>query len=127
MKNSITVFDKLDAPSTAGTSLVSKLEYGIMYNDLVDLLGSASFEGSSDGKVNFEWVVEFESENGTQLFTVYDWKTESPEWSMLNTGGMEEAKSNFGSRWHVGGKEYAGDFVEYLETEIKKVRTELTF
>ena len=126
MKNLITVYDKYDSPDTSGSSLKSKLAYGITYNDLVEYLGNPTLSGRSlDDKVNFEWVVDFEYDGYINTFTIYDWKTESAEWSILNTGGMEEAKSVFGSRWHVGGKEFAGDFVEYLETEIKKVKNKV--
>ena len=87
---------------------------------LVDLLGEPTLlpEDSGDGKVNFEWVVEFDNEN----FTIYDWKTESPEWSIQNTGNKEQASEWFGgSRWHVGGKTYAGEFIQEIENKIKEI------
>tara|TARA_B100000035_G_scaffold205877_1_gene176031 strand:+ start:50 stop:520 length:471 start_codon:yes stop_codon:yes gene_type:complete len=128
--NQITVYDSLDAPDTSGSSLKGYLSYGFTYNDLVDYFGNPTFlpEDSGDGKVNFEWVVEYETEeNGIQLFTIYDWKTESAEWSKENTGTLEQKDEWFGSRWHVGGKEYAGDFIEFLEKDIKKFGKELPF
>lgn len=105
MANSVTVFDSMDAPSTTGTYLVGYLSYGITYDMLVEYLGNPTFlpEDSGDGKVNFEWVVEFNDE----LFTIYDWKSPSPEWAKENLGREV--------RWHVGGKEYAGDFINYIE------------
>ena len=54
-------------------------------------------------------------------FEIYDWKVESSEWSKKNTGTLEQADEWYGSRWHVGGKEYAGDFIEFVEKEIKKL------
>ena len=126
----ITTYDEMDAPDTSGTSLKSKLRYGITYNDLVNYLGNPTFgpENRGDGNVMDEWVVEFETEdNGIQLFTIYDWKSESPEFARNECGSLEEAKSVFGSRWHIGGKEYAGDFVEFIEEEIKKVENKLPF
>lgn len=126
----ITSFEKMDAPDTSGSSLKSKLSYGITYNDLVNYLGQPTLlpEDSGDGKVMYEWVVEFETEeNGIQLFTIYDWKSGSPEFARNECGSLEEAKSVFGSRWHIGGKEFAGDFVEFLEEEIKKVENKLPF
>lgn len=126
----ITTYDEMDAPDTSGTSLKSKLSYGITYNDLVDYFGNPTFgpDNSGDGKVMYEWVVEFETEEmGIQLFTIYDWKSESPEFARNEVGSLEEAKSVFGSRWHVGGKDYAGDFVEFIEEEIKKVDKKLPF
>ena len=116
----ITTFDEMDAPDTFGTSLKGHLVYGITYNDLVDYLGNPTFEGSGDGKVNFEWVIDFEFEGSIKTFTIYDWKTESAEWSILNTGSKEQAEEWYGSRWHIGGKDYAGDFIDFLEKEIKK-------
>ena len=126
----ITSFEKMDAPDSSGTSLKEKLSYGITYNDLVNYLGQPTLlpSDSGDGKVMYEWIVEYETEeNGIQLFTIYDWKSESPEFARNEVGSFEEAKSVFGSRWHIGGKEYAGDFVEYLESEIKKLEIKLPF
>ena len=127
----ITTYDEMDAPETAGTSLKSKLSYGITYNDLVDYFGNPTYgpENSGDGKVMYEWVVEFETEeNGIQLFTIYDWKVESKEWSKINTGSLEQAEDWLGgSRWHVGGKEYAGDFIEFIEKDLKEVKNKLPF
>jgi len=114
----ITTYDSIDAPDTFGSSLKGYLNYGITYYDLVDKFGQPTFlpEDSGDGKVNYEWVIDFETPYGEiKTFTIYDWKTESPEWSKLNTGTLEQAKEWFGSRWHVGGKNYAGDFINYVD------------
>ena len=123
----ITTYDEMDAPNTFGTSLKGKLGYGITYNDLVDYFGKPTFGESGDGKVNFEWVIDFEFEGSINTFTIYDWKVDA-EWSKNNTGYLDQAEEWFGgSRWHVGGKDYAGDFIEFVEKEIKKLEKELPF
>jgi len=125
LETKITVYDSMDAPSISGSSLKGHLSYGITYNMLVDFLGEPTFlpEDSGDGKVNFEWVVEFETEDGDlDVFRIYDWKTESAEWSIQNTGRKEQAENWFGgSRWHVGGKDYAGDFIEFIENKVNEL------
>ena len=121
----ITVYDSIDAPDTSGSSLKGHLKYGITYYDLVDLFSEPTFlpEDSGDGKVNFEWVVEFETEeNGIQLFTIYDWKVDA-DWSIQNTGTLDQSKEWFGSRWHVGGKEYAGDFIDFIESAFDEKKS----
>ena len=118
MQDYITVYDSMDAPDTSGSNLKGHLLYGITYGMLVEYLGEPTFlpEDSGDGKINFQWVLEYNDD----MFTIYDWKTESPEWSRLNTGRKEQAEEWFGgSRWHVGGKTYAGDFIDFIEKEIK--------
>jgi len=116
MSNFITTYDSMDAPDTSGTHLKDYLPFGITYDMLVDYLGEPTFlpEDSGDGKVNFEWVVEFNDE----LFTIYDWKVE-PEWSKINTGNLNQ-DNFYASKWHVGGKTYAGNFVDFLSEEILK-------
>ena len=125
MTNSITVYNSMDAPDTSGSSLKGHLSYGITYDMLVDFLGAPTFlpEDSGDGKVNFEWIIEFETENGAlKVFSIYDYKTESPEWSKANTGKIEQAEEWFGGkRWHVGGKYYAGDFIDFIEEKVKEL------
>ena len=91
----ITVYDSMDAPSTGGTSLKGKLPYGVVYQDLVEVLGEPTFlpDDSGDGKVNFEWVVEFENEFGigpyqtieSELeFYVVEDKKANIDWYKLN-------------------------------------------
>ena len=107
---------------TSGSSLKGKLKYGIKYDDLVDIFGPPTYYNESgDGKVNFEWVIEFENENGIlETFTIYDWKVD-PDYSIANTGAVSEGKEFLGgSRWHVGGKVYAGEFIECLEEAFDK-------
>ena len=61
-----------DESDTQGSSLKGKLKYGIKYNDLVDMFGIPTYlpKDSGDGKVNFEWVIEFENENGAKLMKI---------------------------------------------------------
>ena len=118
MQDFITTYDSMTAPSLQGTSLKGHLGYGITYNMLVEYLGEPTFlpEDSGDGKVNFKWVIEYNDD----LFTIYDWKVD-PEYSKINTGMMDQADEWFGgSRWHVGSKTYAGDFIDFIEKEIKE-------
>ena len=122
-----TTYDSITSPDTSGSSLKGYLDYAITYEDLVDTFGEPTFlpEDSGDGKVNFEWVIDFDFEGSINTFTIYDWKVDA-EWSKLNTGKMEEANEWFGgSRWHVGGKDYAGDFIEKVSEMIYEVRKEI--
>lgn len=122
-----TTYDSITSPDTSGSSLKGYLDYGITYEDLVDTFGNPTYlpEDSGDGKVNFEWVIDFDFEGSINTFTIYDWKVDA-EWSKLNTGKMEEANEWFGgSRWHVGGKDYAGDFIEKVSEAIYEVRKEI--
>jgi len=122
-----TTYDSITAPDTSGSSLKGYLDYGITYDDLVDTFGEPTYlpEDSGDGKVNFEWVIDFDFEGSVNTFTIYDWKVDA-EWSKLNTGRMEEGNEWFGgSRWHVGGKDYAGDFIEKVSEAIYEMRKEI--
>ena len=122
-----TTYDNLDAPDTFGTSKKGYLDYGITYTDLIDTFGNPTFlpEDSGDGKVNFEWVIDFEFEGSINTFTIYDWKVDS-EYSKINTGTKEEGRDWLGgSRWHVGGKEYAGDFIDKVAEAVYEVRKEV--
>ena len=120
-----TTYDSLDAPDTSGTHLVDYLDFGITYEDLVDTFGNPTFlpEDSGDGKVNFEWVIDFDFEGSINTFTIYDWKVDA-EWSKLNTGTSDQ-DSFYPSRWHVGGKDYAGDFIDKVSEAIYEVRKEI--
>jgi len=122
-----TVYDSITAPDAFRSSLKGYLDYGITYDDLVDTFGEPTFlpEDSGDGKVNFEWVIDFDFEGSINTFTIYDWKVDA-EWSKLNTGRMEEGNEWFGgSRWHIGGKDYAGDFIEKVSEAVYEVRKEI--
>ena len=122
-----TVYDSITAPDAFRSSLKGYLDYGITYDDLVDTFGDPTFlpEDSGDGKVNYEWVIDFDFEGSINTFRIYDWKVDA-EWSKLNTGRMEEGNDWLGgSRWHVGGKDYAGDFIEKVSEAIYEVRKEV--
>ena len=123
-KNQFTTYDSLDAPDTFGTSKKGYLDYGITYDDLVDTFGEPTYlpEDSGDGKVNYEWVIDFDFEGSVEMFTIYDWKVDA-EWSKENTGTKEQAREWLGgSRWHVGGKDYAGDFIDKVSELVYEVR-----
>ena len=103
MSELITVYNRKYVPNTNGTSLKGYLN--ATYRDLVNVLGEPTFpEESGDGKVQVEWVVEFEGE----IFTIYDWKTYDRQYTEYEL-----------DRFNIGGKEYAGDFIEYMESEIE--------
>lgn len=75
------------------------------YNQLIETLGEPTHdEPSGDEKTQMEWVVEFEG----NIFTIYDWKTYSRNYT-----------ENELTRFNVGGKTYAGDFIDYIESLIK--------
>ena len=98
---------------TVGTSLKDYL-VGVTYSQLVEAFGQPLYgpEDSGDGKVNFEWVF---MHNGN-AFTLYDWKTYDVNYTI-----------NELTRWNIGGKAYAGYFVEDLMNLIgsKKLTLEV--
>ena len=120
-----TVYDSLDAPDISGTHLKGYLDFGITYEDLIDTFGNPTFlpEDSGDGKVNFEWVVDFDFEGSVNTFTIYDWRIDA-EWSKINTGKADQ-DSSYPSRWHVGGKDYAGDFIDKVSEAVYETRKEI--
>jgi hypothetical protein len=74
------------------------------YNQLVEVLGKPTYdEPSGDDKVQVEWVVEFEG----NIFTIYDWKT-----------GSREYTENELMKFNVGGTTSASDFIQEVETLI---------
>ena len=76
------------------------------YNQLVEALGEPTYnEPSGDNKVQVKWVVEFEG----NIFTIYDWKTYSREYT-----------ENELTTWNVGGKTSAFDFIQEVEKLINK-------
>jgi hypothetical protein len=86
----------------SGTSLKGYIY--ATYSQLLEVLGKPTYdEPSGDGKVQVEWVVEFEG----NIFTIYDWKTGSREYT-------EDKLTKF----NVGGNISASDFIEEVETLI---------
>ena len=75
------------------------------YQDLIRVLGEPTYPfPSGDSKVQKEWVVEYDE----KIFTIYDWKTFDPEYTM-----------NELDRFHIGGKTPVHDFINKLEKMIK--------
>ena len=93
--------------ATSGTSLKGHLKYGIKFTDLYQTLGEPTFkpEDSGDGKIQYEWVIEYKGD----IFTIYDWKTFDESYT------LEEY-----DRWHIGAKVYSGDFEDLIEQLVNK-------
>jgi hypothetical protein len=74
------------------------------YSQLVEVLGKPTYDKpSGDNKTQVEWVVEFEGD----IFTIYDWKTYSREYT------ENELKT-----FYVGGNTSAFNFIQEVETLI---------
>ena len=73
----------------------------ITYFELVDIFGEADLQGSGDGKVQAEWIIEFE--NG-QVATIYDMREECSYESVTD--------------WHIGGKNFR--VVSEIDDIVKK-------
>lgn len=103
MKN-FKVLDFQQADSlTVGSSLKGYIN--ATYSQLLEILGEPTYnEPSGDGKVQVEWVVSFEGD----IFTIYDWKTFSREYTETEL-----------KEFNVGGKTYAGYFIEKIESLLK--------
>ncbi len=87
----------------SGTSLKGYIN--ATYSQLLEVLGKPTYdEPSGDDKVQVEWVVEFEGD----IFTIYDWKT-----------GSREYTENELKTFNVGGTKSAFDFIQEVETLIK--------
>lgn len=81
----------------------------VSYWDLKAVLGEPTFnEESGDGKVQKEWVVEHDG----NVFTIYDWKTYDEQYTVESL-----------DRWNIGGKTYAGYFLEELVQMIDEGAT----
>jgi hypothetical protein len=88
-----------------GTSLKGNI-IGPTYSNLVEIMGEPTFlEESGDGKIQKQWVIR----DGGEIFTIYDWKTYDKEYT-----------ENILVRWNVGGKSYAGNFIEKIEKKIQE-------
>ncbi len=88
----------------SGTSLKGYIN--ATYSQLLEVLGKPTYdEPSGDDKVQVEWVVEFEGD----IFTIYDWKT-----------GSREYTENELTTFNVGGNTSAFDFIQEVESQINK-------
>lgn len=86
-----------------GTSKVGELN-DVTYSDILRVLGEPTFdERDSDDKVQIEWVVQYKD----QIFTVYDWKTYSLDYTL-----------NELTNWSIGGK---GDPTQFVDTFYEKL------
>lgn len=84
---------------TIGSSLKGYIN--CTYQELVKVLGEPTYPNpSGDNKVQKEWVIQF---NGN-VYTIYDWKTYDSDYTI-----------NILNEFHVGGTQYAGDFISELE------------
>ena len=73
---------------------------------MLEILGEPTYDKpSGDGKVQVEWVVDF----GGDIFTIYDWKT-----------GSREFTKNELTKFNVGSISSALDFIQEVETLINK-------
>ncbi len=92
----------IENANESGTSL--KGYVNATYSQLLEVLGKPTYdEPSGDDKVQVEWVVEFKGD----IFTIYDWKT-----------GSREYTENELTTFNVGGKSSAFDFIQEVETLI---------
>jgi hypothetical protein len=99
------ITDKAEALDNAHGSSLGGYLFNTTYNDLYEAFGAPTFDSESgDGKVQFEWVFEF---NGN-CYTIYDWKTYSVEESL-----------NRLTKWNIGCKEYYGEFSDHIESILK--------
>lgn len=94
-----------DHPDTTGTSLKGRVVAN--YDQLVSVLGEPTYdEPSSDERTQVTWVVEHDGD----IFTVYDWKTFDRDYT-----------KNELDIFNVGGKTYAGNFIDALEKKIEEI------
>ena len=90
--------------ASSGTSLQGYIN--ATYSQLLEALGKPTYdEPSGDDKVQVEWVVEFND----VVFTIYDWKT-----------GSREYTENELKTFNVGGNTSAFDFIQEVESRINK-------
>jgi len=94
----------IESADESGTSLKGYINS--TYSQLLEVLGKPTYDKpSGDGKVQVEWVVEFKGD----IFTIYDWKT-----------GSREYTQNELTKFNVGGKSSALDFIQEVESQLNK-------
>ena len=94
----------IENANESGTSLQGYIN--VTYSQLLETLGKPTYdEPSGDDKVQVEWVVEFKG----NIFTIYDWKT-----------GSREYTENELMEFNVGGTISASDFISAVESKINK-------
>ena len=94
----------IENANESGTSLQGYIN--ATYSQLLEVLGKPTYDDpSGDDKVQVEWVVEF----GGNIFTIYDWKT-----------GSREYTENELMEFNVGGTISASDFISAVESKINK-------
>jgi len=97
--NKLQKLSQEDDYSTA-TSLEGYL-HNTTYAQLIEAFGQPTYnQESGDGKVQFEWIFEFNGET----FTLYDWKTYDAQYT------MDELTT-----WNIGGETSCVDFLNYVE------------
>jgi len=109
MKNILQKLSQEEDYST-GTSLKGYL-HNTTHAQLIEAFGQPTYtpEDSGDGKVNFEWIFEFNGE----IFTVYDWKTYNVQYTI-----------NELTTWNIGGKTSYVDFSNYIEEVLNSKQVE---
>jgi hypothetical protein len=94
----------IENANETGTSLQGYIN--ATYSQLLEVLGKPTCdEPSGDDKVQLEWVIEFKG----NIFTIYDWKT-----------GSREYTENELTEFNVGGTTSAADFIQEIESQINK-------
>jgi hypothetical protein len=94
----------IENANETGTSLQGYINAN--YSQLLEVLGKPTYdEPSGDDKVQLEWVIEFKG----NIFTIYDWKT-----------GSREYTENELTEFNVGGTTSADDFIQEVESQINK-------
>ena len=94
----------IENANETGTSLQGYIN--ATYSQLLEVLGKPTYdEPSGDDKVQLEWVIEFKG----NIFTIYDWKT-----------GSREYTENELTEFNVGGTTSADDFIQEVESQINK-------
>ena len=92
---------------THGTYKIGSL-HGYYYNDLILAFGDPTYSpnDSGDGKVQFEWVFEFND----NIYTLYDWKTYSKKYT-----------KNDLTTWSIGGKTEPAEFIFAITDKLQEV------